>query len=169
MKNAKALPCGRRAPERKALGEGELTSIRRRLEDFLRANGQRFTEPRWKVAESILRSGLHMDAREILASIHRKGEAVGEATVYRAIHLLCDAGILEESHHATDGRPVYEIANDEHHDHIVCTDCGEIFEFHDEALETLQEKTAHRQGFDLVGHRHVLMGKCQFTKKGKRT
>jgi len=151
------------------LGSEDLESIRLRLEVYLRERQLRFTEPRWKVAVSILLSGLHLDSRDIVAAVKKRDPGVGEATVYRAIRLLCDAGILEESHQSTSGRTVYEIADDEHHDHILCTDCGEVFEFHDETLEKLQVQTARAQGFSLVGHRHLLIGKCSFKQnKGKR-
>jgi Fur family ferric uptake transcriptional regulator len=144
----------------------DLASIRLQLEAYLRERGLRFTEPRWKVAESILKSGLHLEPKEIVSVVKRRNPGVGEATVYRAIKLLCEAGILEESHQSSSGRTVYEISGDDHHDHILCTDCGEVFEFHDETLERIQEKTARAQGFSLVGHRHVLIGKCSF-KSGK--
>jgi Fur family ferric uptake transcriptional regulator len=166
---SRILKCGREAPVRRKLQGEDLQAIRVRLESYLRERQLRFTEPRWKVAESILLSGLHLESRDIVSAVKKRDPGVGEATVYRAIRLLCDAAILEESHHSASGRTVYEIADDEHHDHILCTDCGEVFEFHDEALERLQEETARSQGFSLVGHRHVLMGKCSFKQqKGKR-
>ena len=166
---SRLLKCGREAPARRRLDSEALGSIRARLESYLRERQLRFTEPRWKVAESILLSGLHLESRDIVSAVKKRDPGVGEATVYRAIRLLCDAGILEESHHTASGRTVYEIAHDEHHDHILCTDCGEVFEFHDETLERLQEQTARNQGFSLVGHRHVLIGKCSFKQqKGKR-
>ncbi len=163
----RTLPCGRKAPQARSLDEPGLGQIRLRLESYLRDRGLRFTEPRWKVAESVLRAGLHLDSREIVSAVKRNNPGVGEATVYRAIHLLCDAGILEESHQSAGGRTVYEIAGEEHHDHVLCSDCGEVFEFHDEELERLQEKIATRQGFSLLSHRHVLVGRCHFKQQAQ--
>jgi Fur family ferric uptake transcriptional regulator len=113
------------------------------------------------VAQAILSAGRHLDSGEIVSRVHASHPGVGAATVYRAIKLLCDAGILEESHQGFSGRTVYELSGDEHHDHILCTDCGAVFEFHDEGLELAQERIARREGFALAGHRHVLMGRCE--------
>jgi Fur family ferric uptake transcriptional regulator len=121
------------------------------------------------VAQAILSAGRHLDSSEIVSRVHAVNPGVGAATVYRAIKLLCDAGILEESHQGFSGRTVYELAGDEHHDHILCTDCGAVFEFHDEALESAQERISRREGFALEGHRHVLMGRCEKLALARRS
>jgi Fur family ferric uptake transcriptional regulator len=155
------LRCGRSAPAPVPIRADEIEACRQKLAGYLAANGLRFTEPRWKVAQAILSAGRHLDSGEIVSRVHAAHRGVGAATVYRAIKLLCDAGILEESHQGFSGRTVYELAGDEHHDHILCTDCGAVFEFHDESLESAQERIARREGFALSGHRHVLMGRCE--------
>jgi Fur family ferric uptake transcriptional regulator len=90
---------------------------------------------------------------------------VGEATVYRTIRLLCDAGILQETLHSSEGRPVFELAEQDHHDHIVCGDCGEVFEFQSDALERLQSQIAKRLQFGISAHRHVLVGRCEWKNR----
>lgn len=154
------LPCGRALPAPTPIQKTEIYTYRAKLTEYLAKNGLRFTEPRWKVAEAILSAGRHLDSGAIVERVHYKHPGVGAATVYRAIKLLCDAQILEESHQSFSGKTVYELSGDEHHDHILCSDCGAIFEFHDSRLETAQERIAKDQGFRLAGHRHVLLGHC---------
>jgi Fur family ferric uptake transcriptional regulator len=161
MRTMSKLKCGREAPALNPLRKSEIESYRAQLTQYLTRHGLRFTEPRWKVAEAILGAGRHLDSSQIVERVHSQHPGVGAATVYRAIKLLCDAGILEESHQSFSKKTVYELSGDEHHDHILCTDCGSIFEFHDSKLEIAQERIATQQGFQLAGHRHVLLGRCE--------
>jgi Fur family transcriptional regulator, ferric uptake regulator len=152
--------CGRRVPPPPPIRSEDVHRYRDRLAEYLAQNGLRFTEPRWKVAQAVLSSARHLDSATLVERVAKKYPDVGSATVYRAIRLLCDAGILEESHQSASGTTVYELSDDEHHDHILCSDCGATFEFHDAALEAAQERIAREQGFSLSGHRHVLIGRC---------
>lgn len=159
------LQCGRPAQAPARISPAEVAAYRQKLSHYLSKSGGRFTEPRWQVALAILDAGRHLDSGAIVERVKRTDPRIGAATVYRAIKLLCDAGILEESHQGATGKTVYELCGDEHHDHIVCSDCGAVFEFHDRALEKAQEEIASKEGFKLEGHRHVLMGRCAWLSK----
>jgi Fur family ferric uptake transcriptional regulator len=84
-------------------------------------------------------------------------KGISIATVYRTVRLFEEAGILER-HDFRDGRSRYEPTPDEHHDHLIDIETGNVIEFHDDALERLQTEIAERLGFRLVDHRLELYG-----------
>ena len=158
--SAKRLPCGRMIPPT-PIGHGSPKSHwKAQLEEYVISQGLRRSDQRWKIAEAILSVAEHLSAQEIVSLIQKKHPGIGAATVYRNIKVLCDALILKESLTDARGHVVYEIFDKAHHDHIVCLDCGEIFEFHDNEIERLQEKIIRKQNFDEVRHRHVVYANC---------
>ena len=100
-----------------------------------------------------------------MREVQRAYPGIGAATVYRSIKVLCDAKILRETLVDADGRVVYEVFDEDHHDHIVCLDCGAIFEFHDSLIESRQERVAGELAFAPVRHRHVIYARCEYKKK----
>lgn len=136
----------------------------------LRRAGLKVTLPRLKILE-LLESAdhHHMSAEDVYKALIEQGEDVGLATVYRVLTQFEQAGIVER-HNFENNLSVFEIAQDEHHDHLVCDQCGKIIEFHNEEIEKLQEKVAKDLGFTLSGHSLVMYGicdneKCQNTSK----
>ena len=161
----KALPCGRPAPQASPpVSDEKLERWRTRLKAHLGGHSLKFSEQRWKIAKLILGTKEHFSAQEIVREVLKAYPDIGSATVYRNIKVLCDARILKETLVDADGRVVYEVFDEEHHDHIVCLDCGQIFEFHDEKIEERQEKVTESLHFEEIRHRHVIYAKCQYKK-----
>ncbi|MBS3961516.1 MAG: transcriptional repressor [Sandarakinorhabdus sp.] len=127
------------------------------IEALCHAKGLRITEQRRVIARVLSDSRDHPDVEEL----HRRASAVDRgisiATVYRTVRLFEEAGILER-HDFRDGRSRYEPTPDEHHDHLINIETGDIIEFHDDVLEKLQTEIAKRLGFRLVDHRLELYG-----------
>lgn len=136
----------------------------KQLRDYLGSQNLKYSEQRWKIAEIILASGRHLDAQGLVEQVKVRHPDIGAATVYRSIKVLCDARILKESLVDPQGRVIYELYEDDHHDHIVCTDCGEIFEFHNDKIESLQNSIIKDMNFSQVRHRHVMYVKCNLLK-----
>lgn len=161
--SAKSLPCGRPLPEKSAPPTPQkLNAYKKKLKDYLASSGQKFTEQRWAIARLILQSGGHLDAQEMVKKVKKAHPSIGAATVYRNIKVLCDAELLEPTHQNMEGRDVFELPDEDHHDHILCVDCGEVFEFNNSKIENLQVKVAKDFNFNLKGHRHVIHGSCEF-------
>jgi Fur family ferric uptake transcriptional regulator len=135
------------------------------LKAYLVSQGLKYTKQRWKIAELILSAEGHLDAQALVEQVKKKHRGIGSATVYRSIKVLCDALILRESLTDAQGRVVYERFDEEHHDHIVCLDCSEIFEFHDQKIESQQSALLGEMGFQEVRHRHVVYAHCSFSKR----
>lgn len=159
------LPCGRPLPRRQGPPSARrLDEAQKRLRVYLAENNLKYTEPRWTIARFVLETGGHLDASSFVTEVGRRYPAIGPATVYRTIKLLCSAGILVATHQDIEGRVVYEMPHDEHHDHIICLDCGQVCEFHDEKIESLQAEIARREHFELASHRHVIHARCEYLR-----
>ena len=128
-----------------------------RLEKLCAEKGLRMTEQRKVIARVLSLADDHPDAEEL----HKRANAVDNnislATVYRTVKLFEEYGIIE-SHDFGDGRARYEEVPDEHHDHLIDLNSGEVIEFVDAEIEALQEKIAAKLGYDLKGHRLELYG-----------
>ena len=140
--------------------------LRERLRRFLGERGLRSTRQRDLIVDAFFRAGRHVNAEELHRSVRKKDGSIGVATVYRTLRLLTESGVAA-SRNFGDGQSVYEIA-DEHHDHLICTGCGTIIEFENEAIEQLQLEVADRHGFTITHHKLELYGLCGSCAKEKR-
>jgi Fur family transcriptional regulator, ferric uptake regulator len=139
------------------------------LEGYLRDRGLKMTDTRETVLEAFLKMERHVTAEELLEAARRADPSIGQATVFRTINLLAEAGLAREAC-SDDGTRRFEHAyRHEHHDHLLCVSCGKVVEFRDAAIERAQEAVYRANGFEPVGHRMELKGvcrRCSGTKKG---
>lgn len=118
--------------------------------------GLKVTLPRLKVLEVLQNANPHhLSAEDVYKALLDTDDSVGLATVYRVLTQFEAAGIVQR-HNFADGHAVYELAPDEHHDHMVDVDTGQVIEFVNERIEKLQQEIAHEQGYELVDHELVL-------------
>jgi|TARA_B110000240_G_scaffold91109_1_gene103524 Fur family ferric uptake transcriptional regulator len=120
-------------------------------------NGLRMTEQRRVVAQVLETSNDHPDVEELYFRASKLDPRISIATVYRAVKLFEESGILEKLEFG-DGRARYEDADRDHHDHLIDMQTGEVIEFIDPDIEALQEKIAARLGYKLKDHRLELYG-----------
>ena len=122
----------------------------------LRDAGLKVTLPRLKVLEVLRRSKPHhLSAEDVYKRLIEQDESIGLATVYRVLTQFESANIVER-HNFDDGRAVYELKPDTHHDHMVDVDTGKVTEFVSDEIERLQQQIAESHGFELVDHELVL-------------
>jgi Fur family ferric uptake transcriptional regulator len=156
-----ALPCGRKPEAHShAASPAQREAWRGKLKAHLQSKGLKQSTQRDKIVEQIMAIERHFSAQEMVTRIRSRFPGIGMATVYRTLKLLVEAQILKETLLGSGGQQVYELASDDHHDHIVCLDCGAIFEFHDEAIEETQERVTTKLRFREVRHRHVIYAHC---------
>lgn len=162
----KNLPCGRALPrkERHQIDDSTKEALREKLQAYIKLHELNQSEVRAQILEVVLGQGSHFNIGEIVKIVQQKFAKIGMATVYRSISVFVSSGILRETLTDEQGSTVYEIAEEDHHDHIVCLDCGEIFEFHDESIERMQDKIAGTLKFKPVSHRHVIYAHCEQKK-----
>ncbi len=110
------------------------------------------TEQRRVIAQVLADSEDHPDVEELYRRASSVDDRISIATVYRTVRLFEDAGILER-HEFRDGRARYEQVTEDHHDHLIDLNSGEVIEFRNEQIERLQEIVARELGYRLVDHR----------------
>lgn len=129
----------------------------------LRKAGLKVTLPRVKILQHLEDAeDRHMSAEDIYKALLDAGEDVGLATVYRVLTQFEQAGIVLK-HNFEGGSAVFELAGDDHHDHMVCLETGDVIEFFDEQIEQRQQKVAEENGYQLVDHKLVLYVKPKGT------
>ena len=129
--------------------------------EFIQRKGLKTTRQRNTIISTFFRMHGHISVEELLNEVKKVNPRIGYATVYRTLHLLVESGLVEERRFG-DGLARYEGHSDvEHHDHMICLECGEIFEFYNPRLEALQEKLAEENDFEIYRHRLELYGACK--------
>ncbi len=128
--------------------------------DELKNNGLKATLPRLKILEVFQRGQQrHMTAEDVFRILLSENTDIGLATVYRVLMQFEQAGILSRNHFES-GKAVYELNEGQHHDHMVCLDCGRVEEFYDPEIESRQQAVAEAKGFVIADHALSLYARC---------
>ena len=127
------------------------------IEEKCVAKGVRLTEQRKVIAQVMSEASDHPDVDELHKRVNNIDKKISIATVYRTVKLLEESGIIEK-HDFKGGKARYEESPDEHHDHLIDINSGEIVEFVDKEIEKLQVKVAEKLGYKLVDHKLELYG-----------
>ena len=128
--------------------------------DELKNTGLKVTLPRLKILE-VFQKGTqrHMTAEDVFRHLLAEHADIGLATVYRVLTQFEQAGILNRNHFES-GKAVYELNEGQHHDHMVCLDCGKVEEFFDPEIEQRQQAVALAKGFVIADHALSLYAHC---------
>jgi Fur family ferric uptake transcriptional regulator len=128
--------------------------------DELKSTGLKATLPRLKILEVFQSSTQrHMTAEDVFRVLLDSRSDIGLATVYRVLMQFEQAGLLTRSNFES-GKAVYELNEGQHHDHLVCIDCGRVEEFFDPEIERRQHAIAQERGFVLQEHALSLYANC---------
>ena len=127
------------------------------IEDKCKQKGVRLTDQRKLIAKVMSESVNHPDVDELHKKISKFDSKISIATVYRTVKLFEEAGIVSK-HDFKGNKSRYEQAPEEHHDHLIDINSGEIKEFVNEEIEKLQKDIAKKLGYKLVDHRLELYG-----------
>lgn len=118
----------------------------------LKNAGLKVTMPRLKVLGLLEQSdGEHMSAEDVYRALLETGDDVGLATVYRVLTQFEAAGLVQRNNFE-GGHAVFELASEDHHDHMVDTKSGKVIEFFDPVIEERQRQIAEEHGYELVDH-----------------
>ncbi len=132
------------------------------IKAHFKKSGLRWTQQRQMIVEQAFMTHSHFSAEDLHRMLRSQmGEQkVHLATVYRTLQVLEEGGFIEGLEVGKGGRLFEHILGHEHHDHIICMDCGAILEFHDDPMEERKRKAAERMGFDMVSHSLQIYGRC---------
>ncbi|MEY5028927.1 MAG: hypothetical protein RLZ63_1242 [Pseudomonadota bacterium] len=128
--------------------------------DDLKSSGLKATGPRLKILE-VFQHGpqRHMTAEDVFRQLMQDNTDIGLATVYRVLTQFEQAGLLSRNHFE-GGKAVYELNEGQHHDHLVCLDCGQVEEFFDAEIEKRQHAVAKLKGFEIADHALSIYAHC---------
>ena len=128
-----------------------------KIEEKCISKGVRLTDQRKVIADVMSNSSDHPDVDELHKRVNKIDIKISIATVYRTVKLFEESGIVEK-HEFKGGKARYEESPEEHHDHLIDINSGEIIEFVDKEIENLQNKVAKKLGYKLVDHKLELYG-----------
>lgn len=135
-----------------------------RFTRFLRASRFNVTEARKRVAREALSMQGHFEAAHLWGQL-QKTTNISFSTVYRTLSLLVQAGLLRVID-LGDPHAHFEVTDEGHHEHLVCSHCGRVVEVEDEALNVAIAEVAQKQGFQPQGHSLRVFGLCKKCRQG---
>lgn len=131
-----------------------------RFREYLLQQGLKSTRQREIILDEFLRCDSHPSTEDLYLRLRKKHPGIGYATVHRSLKLFSECGIAETRDFG-DGQTRYESTScSEHHDHLICKECGAIIEFEDPRIEELQNEVARDHGFTIAHHRLEIYGCC---------
>ena len=126
----------------------------------LKKSGLKATLPRLKILSLFEHSDAkHLSAEDVYKLLIKSGEDVGLATIYRVLTQFEQAGLLMRHHFESD-KAVFELSDSQHHDHLVCMQCGHVEEFCDDEIEKRQKNIATKKGFTIQEHSLYIYAEC---------
>ena len=130
------------------------------LINALKKEGLRYTNQRQAVWDEIKSNEDHRDAEEIYSALRKNNLNVSRATVYRTIDVLYKNNLIRKIELGDSPAKYENKVNSEHHDHIICVQCGKIEEFVDETIEARQDAIIDKMGLKMIRHIHQLFVLC---------
>lgn len=130
------------------------------FEQYLRKNGQKMTKPRSIILKAFLKTEGHLSSDAIFREAKKIDPRIGQATVFRTIRLITNAGLAREAMQEEGARTFEHMAHHPHHDHLLCVQCGKVVEFMSPSIEREQKKIFSQYKFAPRGHTMELLGLC---------
>jgi Fur family ferric uptake transcriptional regulator len=131
------------------------------LTEFLRERNLKVTPHRELILDTFLGQEGHHSVEDIYRSVKQLDPRVGYTTVYRTMKILAECGLAREIDLA-DGITRYEhLFNHEHHDHMICMECGTSIEFFNPEIEAIQDAASRQLGFKVADHKLQIYGLCR--------
>lgn len=128
--------------------------------DYLKQCGLKFTQERQKVLKYVFEIYDHFEAEDLLIKIRENGEKVSKGTIYRTLPLLADCNLIRVVEFVDQHLHYEHIYGRNHHEHLVCINCGKVIEFYNEMIEEELKKVCRKHKFMLNGHKIEATGYC---------
>ena len=137
-----------------------------KFQAILKENTLKFTKQRELVLKFLYDNDGHFTPEDIYNQLKQENPNIniGIATVYRTLSLLENSHIASSISFGVQGKK-YELGLKKHHDHLICTKCGQIIEFFDEVIEQRQEDIAKKFNFQMTDHTMKIVGLCENCQK----
>ncbi|MFN2442664.1 MAG: Fur family transcriptional regulator [Thermoanaerobaculia bacterium] len=137
-----------------------------RFRGYLQQQGLKLTNERDSLVREIFSTHYHFEAEELLEKLRKKKTKISRATIYRTLELLVKSGMVRRVHLGEDHYHYERVMGDDaQHGHLICTTCGAVIEFHDEALEARQLQICEKNRFTPTFHNLQILGVCGSCRK----
>src|SRR6266850_3060474 len=134
----------------------------------IQKKGLKRTSQRELILDVFLRTERHLSNEDLYRLVQEEDPSIGQTTVYRTLKLLSEAGLAREVRFG-DGRTHYEHNyKHQHHDHMICSECGKIIEFYSAELEALQDAMAAKHRFEVTQHLLRIIGICAECRRARK-
>jgi Fur family ferric uptake transcriptional regulator len=140
-----------------------------RFQDYLQQQGLKLTSERVALVREIFSTHYHFEADELLGKMKDKSVKISRATVYRTLELLVKSNMVRRVHLGEDHYHYEHVSGNSHHDHLICTTCGNVIEFHDPELERLQLAICEKKKFTPTFHNLQILGVCDACRRKGQT
>ena len=136
--------------------------------EHIHKQGLKRTAQRDLILAVFLHTEEHLSSEDLYQLVRKEDATVGQTTVYRTLKLLTDAGLAREVRFG-DGRAHYEHNyKHQHHDHMICSECGKIIEFYSAELEAIQDAMAAKHRFEVTQHLLRIIGICADCRRARK-
>lgn len=135
------------------------------LAEYLAKHGMKLTNQRRLILSAFYEAEAHLSAEELYQQLRSIDGSLGQATVYRTLKLMKEAGLAREHRFGDDVTRFEPRLGASHHDHLICDECGATVPVFNEQIETLQSELAHAHGYKPTSHRMYLYGICPDCQK----
>jgi Fur family ferric uptake transcriptional regulator len=129
--------------------------------NYLKENNIRNSEQRNNVLEVFLNTEKHLTVAELYNLVNKKYPEIGYATIYRAMKVICDSGIADELDFGDGVKRFEHKYGHDHHDHLICVECGKYIEVCNPQIEKLQDEMGKKHGFKIYRHKLNIYGVCK--------
>jgi Fur family ferric uptake transcriptional regulator len=136
-----------------------------RFENFLGTQGLRLTQERVALVREIFSTHYHFEADELLLKMKQKAVKISRATIYRTLELLVKSGMVRRVHLGEDHYHYEYVSGNSHHDHLICTTCGSVIEFHDTTLENRTREICEKKKFTPTFYNLQVLGICDSCRR----
>lgn len=134
----------------------------------IQKHGLKRTSQRDLILDVFLRTEEHLSNEDLYQLVKKEDPTVGQTTVYRTLKILTEAGLAREVRFG-DGRTHYEHNyKHQHHDHMICSECGKIIEFFSAELEAIQDQMAAKHKFEITQHLLRIIGVCVDCRRARK-
>ena len=133
--------------------------------EYLKSKGLLCSEQRKQILEVFLRTEKHPTINDLYDIVRKKNPKIGIATVYRAMTVICNAGLARQVDFGDGQRRFEHKYEHRHHDHLVCLKCGRVIEVMSPKIEAIQDRLAKKHNFTPIRHRMQIFGTCSKCKQ----
>jgi Fur family ferric uptake transcriptional regulator len=136
--------------------------------NHIHQKGLKRTSQRDLILDVFLRTEEHLSSEDLYRLVQKEDPTIGQTTVYRTLKLLSEAGLAREVRFG-DGRTKYEHQyKHQHHDHMICSQCGKVIEFFSAELEAIQDAMAAKHKFEVTQHLLRIIGLCAECRRANK-